>query len=129
MSPRFHRRRFLKDISMAMLAGSTGLCNAEVNRGQRHAVSAETSSYAAKRVFMAGFAHETNTFHPLPTTTFTIREPSRGSAPSIAAWKDTELDLGSGYERLSGRRRDDRRPGMPEGHRPHRAVAPRRYAR
>jgi microcystin degradation protein MlrC len=45
---------------------------------------------------MAGFAHETNTFHPLPTKTFTIRESGRGSAPAIAAWENTGLTVVTG---------------------------------
>jgi microcystin degradation protein MlrC len=91
MSNRFHRRRFLKDISVTMLAGSTGLFGLEASRAQQRAADTDTSAYAAKRVFVAGFSHETNTFHPLPTTAFSIREPSRDSLPAIAAWKDTGL--------------------------------------
>ena len=93
MSTRFHRRRFLKDISVATLGGSAGLYGLEASRAQRHAAGAETGAYTAKRVFMAGFAHETNTFHPLPTTSFSIREPGPGSVPTLAAWKDTELTV------------------------------------
>jgi microcystin degradation protein MlrC len=43
---------------------------------------------AAERVFVAVFAHETNTFHPVLTTAYDI-----GAAPdpALAAWKDAGL--------------------------------------
>lgn len=96
MSSPFDRRRFLKDFGGATLAASTGLGGVAVNPTRRRAAGAETSEHAAKRVFWAGFAHETNTFHPVPTTTFSFREPSPGSAPTIAAWKDTGLTVVQG---------------------------------
>jgi len=96
MSTRFHRRRFLKDISLAAIAGSAGLCGPEMSRAQRAVADIETSVCPAKRVFMAGFAHETNTFHPLPTTTFSILEPDSGAVPTVDAWRDTELTVVQG---------------------------------
>jgi len=48
------RREFLATIAMV----GAGLAKAT------------TASVADKRVFLAGFSHETNTFHPVPTTTF-----------------------------------------------------------
>jgi len=41
-----------------------------------------------RRVFVAGFPHETNTFHPIKTTSFTFVEAGRSPLP---VWKDTNL--------------------------------------
>ena len=100
MPGRSPRRRFLKDASGIILAGGMGMCCPAVSQRQQHAAAAETGTSAAKRVFVAGFAHETNTFHPQPTTSFIIRQPSRGSLPAIAAWKDGGLTVVEGVRAL-----------------------------
>jgi microcystin degradation protein MlrC len=43
-----------------------------------------------RRVFVAGFSHETNTFHPVKTTSFRFGEASRSPLP---AWKDANLTV------------------------------------
>ena len=43
-----------------------------------------------RRVFVAGFSHETNTFHPIKTTSFEFGEVSRSPLP---AWKDAHLTV------------------------------------
>jgi len=50
--------------------------------------AAEPAKPPAKRVFVAGFSHETNTFHPVKTKAFSIRPPGPFSLP---VWKDTEI--------------------------------------
>jgi microcystin degradation protein MlrC len=51
-------------------------------------VKALTASIAGKRVFLASFSHETNTFHPVPTPSF-----SYGNAGELrlAEWKQSGL--------------------------------------
>ncbi|MGB6045707.1 MAG: M81 family metallopeptidase, partial [Pirellulales bacterium] len=41
-----------------------------------------------KRVFVAGFSHETNTFHPVKTTAYSFTRENNHPLP---VWKDTEL--------------------------------------
>ena len=43
-----------------------------------------------RRVFVAGFYHETNTFHPVKTTSFSFAEVSRNPLP---VWKDAGLTV------------------------------------
>jgi microcystin degradation protein MlrC len=43
-----------------------------------------------RRVFVAGFSHETNTFHPVKTTSFGFAEISRNPLP---IWKDAGLTI------------------------------------
>jgi microcystin degradation protein MlrC len=43
-----------------------------------------------RRVFVAGFSHETNTFHPVKTTSFGFAEVSRNPLP---VWKDAGLTV------------------------------------
>ena len=58
MKPRISRRRFLHQASAAMAASGTGLA------------AAPAALTTGRRVFLAGFSHETNTFHPVPTGSF-----------------------------------------------------------
>ncbi|HPD15651.1 MAG TPA: M81 family metallopeptidase [Planctomycetota bacterium] len=44
----------------------------------------------AKRVFVAAFAHETNTFHPVKTTAFRFGEASSRPLP---AWEGSEIEI------------------------------------
>jgi microcystin degradation protein MlrC len=46
-----------------------------------------------KRVFVAGFSHETNTFHPVNTTSFHFTETESFSPQ---AWKDSDLKVVTG---------------------------------
>jgi microcystin degradation protein MlrC len=96
MSLRLGRRRFLKSVGEATLAASTGLAGIVASTTQRRAVGAELDGHAAKRVFWAGFAHETNTFHPVATTRFSFHEPGQVPLPAVAAWKDAGLSVVEG---------------------------------
>ena len=42
----------------------------------------------ARRVFLAGFSHETNTFHPVPTGSFSYGQTGE---LRLEAWKDSGL--------------------------------------
>jgi len=74
------RREFLRDAVMLGVTG-TGL----ILSGNARAAEKRT-----KRVFVARFAHETNTFHPVRTTAFFFPEPG---TLSLAAWKDADLEV------------------------------------
>ncbi len=75
-----NRREFLRDVITLGVTG-TGLILS------RNARAAGTRT---KRVFVAGFAHETNTFHPVATSSFFFPKPA---APSLAAWQGADLEI------------------------------------
>ncbi len=56
------------------------------------AADAENPRPADKRVFLAEFMHETNTFHPVKTIKFRFIEPSVGVDP-VAAWKGAGITI------------------------------------
>jgi microcystin degradation protein MlrC len=66
-----NRREFLRGALAASLAVSTGVLLASDKR----------------RVFVAGFSHETNTFHPIRTTGFSFSKV--GDRP-VPVWKDAD---------------------------------------
>jgi microcystin degradation protein MlrC len=45
---------------------------------------------ARKRVFLAGFSHETNTFHPVPTRTYSY---SKSGGFRLPAWNDGDFEV------------------------------------
>ncbi len=67
-----NRRQFLQGALAAGLIVSRGVLWASEKR----------------RVFVAGFSHETNTFHPIRTTGFSF---SKAGDQPLAAWKDADL--------------------------------------
>jgi microcystin degradation protein MlrC len=86
---RFKRREFLiqsAGVLMAALGGSltaqafTGINTLRVNQGHR----------VRKRIFHARFAHETNTFHPVPTTSWSISE---SGSMALNAWKNAGFEI------------------------------------
>lgn len=75
------RRQFLKGglIAAAVTGAGSGRLIARAAGGQR-----------AKRVFMAAFSHETNTFHPVRTTAFNYGQASDRPLPN---WQDSEIEV------------------------------------
>jgi hypothetical protein len=71
MDTRINRRQFLHRTGTVMALAGTG----------RVAASAATA--AGRRVFLAGFSHETNTFHPVPTGSFSY---AKAGDLRLAAW-------------------------------------------
>jgi microcystin degradation protein MlrC len=67
-----NRREFLRSALAAGWVVSHGVLRASEKR----------------RVFVAGFSHETNTFHPIRTTGFSF---SKASDQPLPAWKDADL--------------------------------------
>ena len=53
-------------------------------------VKAATASVAGKRVFLARFSHETNTFHPVPTTSYRYEQTSEFR---LAEWKQSGVGV------------------------------------
>jgi microcystin degradation protein MlrC len=76
-----NRREFIKQagsiITGTMITGS-------------QTFSAATTNRASKRIFVAAFAHETNTFHPVRTTSFHFR---KANARPLDVWKDADLEI------------------------------------
>jgi microcystin degradation protein MlrC len=81
------RRRFLLDSMAVVVAASTGTL-LPTNAKAAAPPGVDSAKRRSKRVFVAGFAHETNTFHPVRTTAFSF--PKTSDRP-LAAWKDTDL--------------------------------------
>jgi microcystin degradation protein MlrC len=79
-----NRREFLRE---AITIGATGAGAVLAKHVRAAAIPAGKRT---KRVFVARFAHETNTFHPVRTTAFSFPGPS---ALSLAVWKDTDLEV------------------------------------
>ncbi len=75
-----NRREFLQSALAALGAGIATSRNAR----------AAASKAQTKRVFVAGFSHETNTFHPIKTTEF--RFPKAGGW-SLDVWKETNVSV------------------------------------
>ncbi|MBN1421177.1 MAG: M81 family metallopeptidase [Planctomycetes bacterium] len=73
------RRAFLRDVVSAAAA---------VAAAGAGAFGAGSAAPPARRVFVAGFSHETNTFHPVKTTGFSVRPMGPLSLP---VWKDTGI--------------------------------------
>jgi microcystin degradation protein MlrC len=68
-----NRRAFLRGALVIGLAGRTALLASD-----------------RRRVFVAGFSHETNTFHPVKTTSFDFAEVGRRPLP---VWQDADLTV------------------------------------
>ena len=76
MKARMIRREFFRRAVAATAVAQVGLGNALA------------APAAAKRMFLAGFSHETNTFHPVPTGSFSY---AKAGDLRLAVWKDSGL--------------------------------------
>jgi microcystin degradation protein MlrC len=81
------RRAFLRTVTTAVGAAGAGRLGA-ANARSAAAPAAPPPTPGTKRVFVAGFSHETNTFHPVRTTAFNF--PKTGDRP-LPVWKDANL--------------------------------------
>ncbi len=84
-----NRREFLQNALAVMGAGGGG---AILSTAAQPVVArdAESVKRQTKRIFMAGFSHETNTFHPVKTTAFHFLETR---VQPLAAWKGAGLEI------------------------------------
>jgi microcystin degradation protein MlrC len=73
-----NRRRFLPLATTATVVSGPAL------------MSALGVSAAAKRVFVAGFSHETNTFHPVPTRSYSYSKTGNFRLP---AWNERGFEV------------------------------------
>jgi microcystin degradation protein MlrC len=93
MSIQENRREFLRDVAVTAMAGTGGLWSGAAVAAEGDGPAAKMPSTAGKRVFLAGFAHETNTFHPLRTTGYAFESAQPGGTPPFAAWKQGGLTI------------------------------------
>ena len=87
MKARASRRQFLRDGASTMAAVGAGtLLGARALSDD--APDGQLAPRSTKRIFVAGFSHETNTFHPVRTTTFHL---PRTRVRPLPGWKDAGL--------------------------------------
>ena len=84
MKARTSRRQFLRGAASAMTVTGAGRMFG-ARAVSYHAPGRKPAPHSAKRIFVAGFSHETNTFHPVRTTAFHFPGTSGQSLPS---WQD-----------------------------------------
>jgi len=88
MNPTIARRTFVQNSAAVFAAAGSGrLLLAETVTGPKP--GAPSAKGATQRVFVANFSHETNTFHPLKTTSFYY--PKIGASFSLPGWREAGL--------------------------------------
>jgi microcystin degradation protein MlrC len=80
------RREFLSTVALTTAASLGGL--PMIRTSAATALADEPAAGSGKRIFVAKFAHETNTFHPLRTTRFEFPEPRLDNPEHHFRWKD-----------------------------------------
>jgi len=90
MAVKRRRREFLQDTMAIVAATNTGTLFS-ISAQLEATLNAEPSKQPSKRIFVAAFSHETNTFHPLKTTKFNYYQPKTADSPYLSVWKDTGL--------------------------------------
>jgi len=88
-----NRREFLRDA--AAIIGVAGACSVPMRASEkrltaslRTVLAGASARSRGKRVFIAGFAHETNTFHPVKTTSFNY---GKASDQPLPIWEGADL--------------------------------------
>mgnify|MGYP000887696397 CR=1 FL=1 len=92
MSSAENRRAFLKQLTVSGVAASGML---EVVARAAGAAGTATE-IAGKRVFVAKFNHETNTFHPVKTKSFIFQPPLPDHSPYLAGLKKGDVHIVQG---------------------------------
>jgi len=82
-----NRRQFLAKTLGAAVAATT--CTFRSKPAQAEAPAAPRAKSPTKRIFVAEFSHETNTFHPLKTTAYSYGQI--GADFSLPGWKEAGL--------------------------------------
>jgi len=82
------RRRFIKQAGGALLTAGSGLATGIFTDVYKYPINNQAGK--AKRIFIARFSHETNTFHPLRTTSFRYRNLNAGL---LDAWKNADISV------------------------------------
>src|ERR1043166_883562 len=83
----YNRRQFVGSVATAVAGGSL------VQLGAQEATTAPAAG-PNKRVFVAEFSHETNTFHPLKTDSYSYSQIEPGF--SLPGWRDAGLTTACG---------------------------------
>jgi len=83
----YNRRQFVGSVATAVAGGSL------VQLGAQEATTAPAAG-STKRVFVAEFSHETNTFHPLKTDSYSYSQIDPGF--SLPGWRDAGLTTACG---------------------------------
>jgi microcystin degradation protein MlrC len=83
-----NRRKFLRRAGIIVTATGGALAGELFTKSQT--LFAKANDPISKRIFVARFAHETNTFHPVRTTSFHY---SKTSTRPLDVWKDADLDI------------------------------------
>ena len=84
-----NRRGFLKGVALSGIAVGGGLLRSDA----LSALADEPDAKGKKRVYLAEFMHETNTFHPLRSKVFEFHPPKAGMTPGLQVWEGTELTI------------------------------------
>jgi microcystin degradation protein MlrC len=83
------RRNFLRQAGLIFMAAAGNKFTGSVISGLQ-TLSVNTGGHFRKRIFIARFAHETNTFHPVPTTEWQFSEIEN---PGLKCWKNADFDI------------------------------------
>ena len=87
-----NRRSFIRQLGCAMLALSAASVKGKGHPGYE-IITADIPGGSSKRIFLARFAHETNTFHPVPTSSWRIAD---AGGAAIRAWEGADLEIVEG---------------------------------
>ena len=83
------RRDFLKQAGMVFIAAAGNNLTGGITTGFETKL-VTTNNYFAKRIFVARFAHETNTFHPEPNNSWNF---SGTGDYTLKAWGNADVDI------------------------------------
>jgi len=76
-----NRRRFLKQVSGGIIAAAGSNIGSMTSSAHTSVINLGRGS--SKRIFVARFAHETNTFHPVPTSSWRFSETGGSRLSSL----------------------------------------------
>lgn len=82
------RRKFLKQTGLVFTATGSGLASGLIANAQT--LGYKSGIQSAKRIFVARFAHETNTFHPIRTTSFNYAELNE---VDLESWRNANFNI------------------------------------
>lgn len=89
-----NRRSFIKQAGGVMLTAAWGSLSGK-DYYMEQALRLKSFGTASKRIFIAGFSHETNTFHPVPTSSWVFSEIS---GFKIDSWANADFSIVPGPE-------------------------------
>ncbi len=87
-----NRRNFLRQAGGVMITAARSAITGGMITGFQTLIFTPNDR-ASKRIFVARFSHETNTFHPVPTTSWRFSEIGR---ITMNSWDNTDFNIISG---------------------------------